>query len=57
MRDPHDGVSLLLDVLKMVQLAQTDLNGECVRACVWVRVCVYVWGSEEGVNDENYNCY
>ncbi|KAK8401054.1 hypothetical protein O3P69_002677 [Scylla paramamosain] len=26
-RDPHDGVSLLLDVLKMVQLAQTDLNG------------------------------
>lgn len=26
-RDPHDGVTLLLDVLKMVQLAQTDLNG------------------------------
>ncbi|ROT63927.1 hypothetical protein C7M84_018159 [Penaeus vannamei] len=26
-RDPHDGVSLLLDVLKMIQLAQTDLNG------------------------------
>nr|XP_045593964.1 putative uncharacterized protein DDB_G0277255 isoform X1 [Procambarus clarkii] len=26
-RDPHDGVTLLLDVLKMIQLAQTDLNG------------------------------
>ncbi|KAK3868457.1 hypothetical protein Pcinc_026151 [Petrolisthes cinctipes] len=26
-REPHDGVSLLLDVLKSVQLAQTDLTG------------------------------
>ncbi|KAK7069757.1 hypothetical protein SK128_023230 [Halocaridina rubra] len=26
-REPNDGVTLLLDVLKMIQLAQTDLNG------------------------------
>ncbi|XP_068205864.1 serine-rich adhesin for platelets isoform X2 [Palaemon carinicauda] len=26
-RDPNDGVTLLLDVLKMIQLSQTDLNG------------------------------
>ena len=28
MREPHDGISLLMNLLKMIQLAQNNLSGK-----------------------------